>query len=31
MITPTVLGRMWRTMIRPLEAPTDRAASTNSF
>ena len=30
-ITPTVFGRMCRKMIRRLEAPTERAASTNSF
>ena len=29
-ITPTVLGRMCLKMIRPLEAPASRAASTNS-
>jgi hypothetical protein len=31
MMTPMVLGRMCRKMIRPLDAPTERAASTNSF
>ena len=30
-ITPTVFGRMCRKMIRRLDAPTERAASTNSF
>ena len=28
---PTALGRRWRTMIRKLDAPDARAASTNSF
>src|SRR5438552_17191385 len=28
---PMVLGSMWRTMMRQLEAPDARAASTNSF
>ena len=30
-IGPTQLGRMWRVMIRGPDAPTARAASTNSF
>src|SRR4051812_36679486 len=30
-IGPMVLGRMWRTTMRPLDAPDARAASTNSF
>ena len=28
---PSALGRMWRTTWRDLEAPSARAASTNSF
>src|SRR5687768_8941846 len=31
MIGPTVFGSMWRKMIRDVEQPTARAASTNSF
>ena len=31
MIGPIEFGRMWRTMIRELDAPLARAASTNSF
>jgi len=30
-IGPTTLGRMWRAMIRALDAPDPRAASTYSF
>ena len=30
-IGPMQFGRMWRRMIRRPEAPTARAASTNSF
>ena len=28
---PSALGRMWRVTVRGVEAPSARAASTNSF
>ena len=31
MMAPIEFGRMWRKMIRELDAPLARAASTNSF